>query len=78
MDLLEGLAVAKHEQARIDNQQALRGAYSSRISGERIGASRGMWRVSRTLAAIRDTLLPKLLSGELPVADAAKQLEAVL
>jgi hypothetical protein len=26
---------------------------------------------SRTLAALRDTLLPKLLSGELSVADAA-------
>jgi hypothetical protein len=31
---------------------------------------------SRTLATLRDTLLPKLLSGELSVAAAAKRAEA--
>jgi type I restriction enzyme S subunit len=30
---------------------------------------------SRTLATLRDTLLPKLLSGELSVADAARTAE---
>jgi type I restriction enzyme S subunit len=30
---------------------------------------------SRTLATLRDTLLPKLLSGELPVPDAEKIVE---
>ncbi len=33
---------------------------------------------SRTLAALRDTLLPKLLSGEIRVADAEKTVEEVL
>jgi len=33
---------------------------------------------SRTLAALRDTLLPKLLSGELDLSDAAQQAEAQL
>lgn len=33
---------------------------------------------SRTLVALRDTLLPKLLNGELRVGDATKQAEAVL
>ena len=32
---------------------------------------------SRTLAALRDALLPKLLSGEIRVKDMEKQLEAV-
>jgi type I restriction enzyme S subunit len=32
---------------------------------------------SRTLAALRDTLLPKLLSGELRIKDAERQVEAV-
>ena len=32
---------------------------------------------SQTLAALRDTLLPQLLSGELRVAEAEKQLEEV-
>jgi len=31
---------------------------------------------SRTLAALRDTLLPKLLSGELRIPDAEKLVEA--
>jgi len=31
---------------------------------------------SRTLATLRDTLLPKLLSGELRVADGANALDA--
>ncbi len=31
---------------------------------------------SRTLAALRDTLLPKLISGELRVKDAEKFMEA--
>lgn len=35
-------------------------------------------RESRTLAQLRDTLLPKLISGELRIADAAKFLEATL
>lgn len=35
-------------------------------------------RESSKLAALRDTLLPKLLSGELPIPDALKQAEAVL
>jgi type I restriction enzyme, S subunit len=35
-------------------------------------------RESRTLAALRDTLLPKLISGELRVKDAAKRVEAVV
>ena len=35
-------------------------------------------RESRTLAALRDALLPKLLSGELRVRDAARQVEAAL
>jgi type I restriction enzyme S subunit len=35
-------------------------------------------RESHTLAAIRDTLLPKLISGELRVKDAARFLEAVV
>ena len=33
---------------------------------------------SRTLAALRDTLLPKLLSGELRVNDAEKSVEGVV
>jgi len=33
-------------------------------------------RESRTLATLRDTLLPKLISGELRVADAERFLEA--
>jgi type I restriction enzyme S subunit len=33
---------------------------------------------SRTLATLRDTLLPKLLSGELRVGDAAQQLEKAM
>jgi len=32
----------------------------------------------RTLATLRDTLLPKLLSGEVDVGFAGKQVEAVL
>jgi type I restriction enzyme S subunit len=35
-------------------------------------------RESRTLAALRDTLLPKLISGELRVKDAEKFVEAAL
>lgn len=34
-------------------------------------------RESRTLAALRDTLLPKLISGELRVKDAERIMEAV-
>jgi type I restriction enzyme S subunit len=33
---------------------------------------------SRTLAALRDTLLPKLISGELRVKDAEKRVEALV
>ena len=32
---------------------------------------------SRTLAALRDTLLPKLISGEIRVTEAEKAMEAV-
>ena len=33
---------------------------------------------SRTLAELRDTLLPKLISGELRVPEAERQIEAAL
>jgi len=33
---------------------------------------------SRTLATIRDALLPKLLSGEIRVAEAVREVEEVL
>jgi hypothetical protein len=33
---------------------------------------------SRILATLRDTLLPKLLSGELSIADMTRQMESIL
>jgi type I restriction enzyme S subunit len=47
------------------------------------GVSIGRWHAkvysnethSRTLATLRDTLLPKLLSGELSMADASRKME---
>ncbi len=36
------------------------------------------WEESRTLADLRDTLLPKLLSGEIRVGQAEKQVEKVV
>jgi len=39
----------------------------------------GLWRrriQSRTLAAVRDTLLPKLISGEIRVRDAERFMES--
>jgi type I restriction enzyme S subunit len=41
------------------------------VINDRIGVARSE---SRTLAALRDTLLPKLISGELRVPDAAASL----
>ena len=44
------------------------GLFNSRVALSRMGAS--------TLAAMRDTLLPKLISGDLRIADAGKHISA--
>ena len=55
--------------------QSVLGAFDSRISPI-FAAIHANELQSRTLATLRDMLLPKLLSGELSVAAAAKRVEA--
>lgn len=47
-----------------------------RVAGEMLSQMAVYDRESRTLAALRDTLLPKLISGELRIADAKRFIEA--
>ena len=50
----------------------------SRVAGPLLGKYAGNDRESRTLAALRDTLLPKLISGELRVKDAERLVEGTV
>ena len=47
---------------------------SLRVGGSRPEEMKNNFNQSRTLTTLRDTLLPKLLSGELSVADVSKSL----
>lgn len=62
--------------ARIANQETMR-AFSDRASSLH-GVARQALRESATLASLRDTLLPALMSGKLRVRGAEKQVEAVV
>ena len=70
----KSLAGAPPAAAGADNGRE-RGRFSARRKTETI--LRGT-RKSRTLTTLRDTLLPKLISGELRVNDAEKFIEGVV
>jgi type I restriction enzyme S subunit len=68
-DTLAGVSLALPPAALIEAFEARVGPALERIRASLLG--------SRTLAALRDTLLPKLISGELRVAHTKRLAEAM-
>ena len=64
---IKGLAVLRPSNAVLETHQSMVGSLTRRVQANHLQAGR--------LAALRDTLLPKLLSGELRVPEAEQAVE---